>query len=45
MKPQIIVDTNVLVSFVTAARFADLGLTQKIPELRGEQARPADFES
>lgn len=28
-----------------AARFAGLGLTQEIPELRGEQARPADFES
>ena len=27
------------------ARFAGLGLTQDIPELRGEQARPADFES
>ncbi len=28
-----------------AARFAGLGLTQEIPELRGEPARPADFES
>ena len=28
-----------------AARFAGLGLMQEIPELRGEQARPADFES
>jgi antitoxin FitA len=28
-----------------AARFAGLGLTQDIPELRGEEARPADFES
>lgn len=28
-----------------AARFAGLGLTQDIPELRGEQARPADLES
>jgi len=27
-----------------AARFADFGLTQDIPELRGEPARPADFE-
>jgi hypothetical protein len=27
------------------ARFAGLGLTQDIPELRGEQARPADLES
>jgi plasmid stability protein len=26
-----------------AARFAGLGLTQDVPELRGEQARPADF--
>jgi hypothetical protein len=24
-----------------AARFAGLGLTQEVPELRGEQARPA----
>jgi plasmid stability protein len=28
-----------------AARFAGLGLPQGIPELRGEQARPADFDS
>lgn len=28
-----------------AARFAGLGLTEDIPELRGEEARPADFES
>jgi len=28
-----------------AARFAGLGLTQEIPELRGQPARPADFES
>ena len=28
-----------------AARFAGLGLTQDLPELRGEQARPADFDS
>ena len=28
-----------------AARFAGWGLTQDIPELRGEPARPADFES
>lgn len=28
-----------------AARFAGLGLTQDISELRGEEARPADFES
>jgi plasmid stability protein len=28
-----------------AARFAGLGLTEEIPELRGEPARPADFES
>jgi plasmid stability protein len=28
-----------------AARFAGLGLTQDVPELRGEPARPADFES
>jgi plasmid stability protein len=27
-----------------AARFAGLGLTQDIPELRGEEARPADLE-
>lgn len=27
-----------------AARFAGIGLTQDIPELRGEQARPADLE-
>jgi plasmid stability protein len=28
-----------------ASRFAGLGLTQDVPELRGEQARPADLES
>jgi plasmid stability protein len=28
-----------------AARFAGLGLTQDVPELRGEPVRPADFES
>jgi plasmid stability protein len=28
-----------------AARFAGLGLTEDVPELRGEQARPADLES
>lgn len=28
-----------------ATRFAGLGLTEDIPELRGEPARPADFES
>lgn len=28
-----------------AARFAGLGLTEQIPEVRGEQPRPADFES
>ena len=28
-----------------AARFAGLGLTQDVPELRGEQAHPADLES
>ena len=28
-----------------AALFAGLGLTQEIPELRGEPPRPADFES
>jgi plasmid stability protein len=28
-----------------AARFAGLGLTEEIPELRGEPARPADFDS
>jgi len=28
-----------------AARFSGLGLTHEIPELRGEPARPADFES
>ena len=28
-----------------AARFAGLGLTQDIPELRGEPPRPADLES
>ncbi len=28
-----------------AARFAGLGLTEDIPELRGEQPRPADLES
>jgi len=27
-----------------AARFAGLGLTEDVPELRGEQARPADLE-
>jgi len=28
-----------------AARFAGLGLTEDVSELRGEQARPADLES
>ncbi len=28
-----------------AARFAGVGLTEDIPELRSEQARPADLES
>lgn len=28
-----------------AARFAGLGLTQDVPELRGEPPRPADFDS
>ena len=28
-----------------ASRFAGLGLTQEIPELRGQPARPAGFES
>ena len=28
-----------------AARFAGQGLPEDVPELRGEQARPADFES
>jgi antitoxin FitA len=28
-----------------AARFAGLGLSRDIAELRGEEARPADFES
>jgi plasmid stability protein len=28
-----------------AARFARVGLTEEIPELRGQPARPADFES
>lgn len=28
-----------------AARFAGLGLTQDVPELRGQEARPADLES
>ena len=28
-----------------AARFARVGLKQEIPELRGQPARPADFES
>jgi plasmid stability protein len=28
-----------------ASRFAGVGLSQDIPELRGETARPADFES
>ncbi|PYQ67958.1 MAG: toxin-antitoxin system [Acidobacteria bacterium] len=27
-----------------AARFAGIGLTEDVPELRGEQARPADLE-
>jgi antitoxin FitA len=27
-----------------AARFTGIGLTEDIPELRGEQARPADLE-
>jgi plasmid stability protein len=28
-----------------AARFAAVGLEEEIPELRGQAARPADFES
>lgn len=28
-----------------AARFAGRGLTQDVPELRGEEAHPADFDS
>jgi len=28
-----------------AARFAELGLDKEIEELRGEEARPADFET
>jgi plasmid stability protein len=28
-----------------AARFAKVGLTEDLPELRGQPARPADFES
>ena len=28
-----------------AARFAGIGLDEDIPELRGQPARPADFES
>ena len=28
-----------------AARFADAGLEEDIPELRGQPVRPADFES
>ncbi len=28
-----------------AARFAGVGLTEEIPELRGQPPRPADFES
>ena len=28
-----------------AMRFARVGLAEEIPELRGQQARPADFES
>jgi plasmid stability protein len=28
-----------------AARFAGIGLTEDVPELRGEAPRPADFES
>lgn len=28
-----------------AARFARVGLTQEIPELRGQEPRPADLES
>jgi len=28
-----------------AARFAELGLDKEIEELRGEESRPADFES
>ena len=28
-----------------AARFAALGLEKDVPELRGEQPRPVDFES
>jgi plasmid stability protein len=28
-----------------AARFADIGLDEDIPELRGQPARPAEFDS
>jgi antitoxin FitA len=39
------VGTRELLGSRIAARFAGLGLTEDIPELRGEQARPADLES
>jgi len=36
--------TRKLLGSRIAARFAGLGLTEDVPELRGEQARPADLE-
>jgi hypothetical protein len=37
--------TQALLGSRLAERFAGLGLEQEIPELRGQPARPADFES
>jgi plasmid stability protein len=37
--------TPTLLGSRIAARFADVGLDEDIPELRGQPARPAEFES
>ncbi len=37
--------TPTLLGSRIAARFADMGLDEDIPELRGQPARPAEFDS
>jgi plasmid stability protein len=37
--------TPTLLGSRIAARFADVGLDEDIPELRGQPARPADFDA
>lgn len=38
-------NTPTLLGSRIAARFADMGLDEDIPELRGQPARPAEFDS